>query len=359
VAFAFAPISDILRLVQESPLVSDTDVPVPVTRGEAARKVVEVLRPGMRVALTTHVNADGDGAGSEVALWHLLTEQGVRAVITNPTPFPDRYAFLLDGIGEIDKSASAVRHIQQAELIVVLDISDISRLGHLGRQVLDRGVPVACIDHHLSDGSLPPGPRMVDSSACATGELVYDLVRSAHWTLTRAAARALYVAIMSDTGGFRFSNTSSRALRVAADLLGHDVDPEEIYRMVYASNPEGRVRLIADVIETLIVEPDRGLAWVTIPPGALERRGVDADQLEGIVEYPRSIEGVRLALLFRTLANGRVKVSFRSVGDLNVAALAEQFGGGGHQRAAGALLEGDLPAVQDRVLAAARAALDQ
>jgi bifunctional oligoribonuclease and PAP phosphatase NrnA len=358
-AFAFASFSDILRLVQKGPLVTDTEVPVPVARGEAARQIVEGLRPGMRVALTTHVNADGDGAGSEVGLWHLLTGQGIRAVITNPTRFPDRYGFLLSGIVEFDKSSAAVRHIQQAELIIVLDISDISRLGHLGRQVVERGVPVVCIDHHLSDGSLPQGPRMVDSTACATGELVYDLLRSAGWPLTPMAARALYVAIMTDTGGFRFSNTTSRALRVAADLLAHDVDPEEIYRMVYASNPEGRVRLVAEVIDTLIVEPDRGLAWVTIPPGALERHGVDADQLEGIVEYPRSIEGIRLALLFRTLANGRVKVSFRSVGNLNVAELAEQFGGGGHQRAAGALLEGDLPTVQERVLSAARAALEE
>lgn len=329
------------------------------TRRTAARKVAEVLHPGMRVAITTHVNADGDGSGSEVALWHLLVAQGVRAVITNPTPFPGRYRFLLEGIEQADKTAQAARHLDRADAIVVLDISDVGRLGHLSQRVHTSSVPVACIDHHLSDGTLPPGPRLVDPGACATGELVYDLARSVGWDITPEAARALYVAILTDTGGFRFSNTTARTLRVAADLLEYGLEPEDIYREVYASEPEGRVRLLGEVTDNLVVESGPGLAWVTVPPGALERHGLDAEHLEGVVELPRSIRGVRLALLFRQLANGRIKVSFRSMGNVNAAQLAEQFGGGGHRKAAGASLDGELADVQQRVLAAARATLQQ
>jgi phosphoesterase RecJ-like protein len=324
---------------------------------DSAAGIVDILKPGLRIALTTHVNADGDGVGSEVALWHVLTGLGLRAAIANPTPFPARFEFLMAGHEDVNRSASAARYLKRADLIMVLDISDLSRLGHLGRVVEECNVPVICIDHHLSNGTLPTGPRLIDAGASATGELVYHLMREAGWAFTPEIARALYVAILTDTGGFRFSNTTPGTLRVAADLLERGIDPEEIYRMVYASNPEGRVRLLGEVVQTLVVEKNIGLAWITVPEGALERHSLDPDQLEGVVELPRSIDGVRLALLFRTLANGRIKVSFRSVGDVNVAELAETFGGGGHRRASGASLEGTLAEVQNLVLAKAREVL--
>jgi phosphoesterase RecJ-like protein len=332
-------------------------VRVPASRKRAARSVSQILEPGMRVALTTHVNADGDGSGSVVAVWHLLTAVGVRAAITNPTPFPQRYSFLLGGADGADKTNQAVKHLERADAVVVLDISDLGRLGHLARIIESTRVPVVCIDHHVSEGILPPGPRLIDPAACATGELVYDLAQSVGWGLNPAVARALYVAIMTDTGGFRFSNTTSRALQVAAHLLAHGVDPEETYSRVYASEAEGRLRLIAEVLDTLVVEPQYGLAWVTVPPGALERHGLQADDLEGIVELPRSLRDVRLALLFRPLASGNVKVSFRSKGGVDSAELAEGFGGGGHRKAAGASLAGDIAQVQEMVLTTVRAAL--
>jgi phosphoesterase RecJ-like protein len=162
------------------------------------------------------------------------------------------------------------------------------------------------------------------------------------------------VAIMTDTGSFRFSNTHPRTLRVAAELLETGLDPERMYLDVYANAPEGRPRLYAEALQTLVVEPDYGLAWVTVPPGALERLGVSADDLDGVVEFPRSIAGVRMALLFREIAAGRIKVSLRSVGDVDVAAFAKPFGGGGHTKAAGLSLEGSMGEVQGRVLEAAR-----
>jgi phosphoesterase RecJ-like protein len=159
---------------------------------------------------------------------------------------------------------------------------------------------------------------------------------------------------MTDTGGFRFSNTHPRTLRVAADLLETGIDPESIYLDVYATAPEGRPRLLAATLETLVVEPENGLAWVTVPPGAIERYGVTPDDLDGVVEHPRSIGGVRLAILFRELSQGRIKVSLRSVGDVNVAAFAHALGGGGHAKAAGVALPGTMAEVQSMILTAAR-----
>jgi len=320
----------------------------------AAQAFSDLLVPGRRVVLTTHVNPDGDGLGSEAGLVLLLREIGVEAVIANPTPTPSRFDFLFRDVPKADRSAEAVKTLRTADVILVLDISDLGRLGMLSGTVAERGVPVACIDHHVSPGTLPAGPRYVDPAAAATGELVAEMALANRWPLTKEVARALYVAILTDTGGFRFSNTHPRTLRVAAELLETGLDPESIYLDVYANAPIGRPRLLAETLQTLVVEPDVGLGWVTVPPGAVERHGVTVDDLDGIVEFPRSVAGVRMAMLFREMSQGRVKVSLRSVGDVDVAAFAKPYGGGGHTHASGMSLTGSLAEVQEKVLGAAR-----
>ena len=142
---------------------------------------------------------------------------------------------------------------------------------------------------------------------------------------------------------------------MAADLLELGADPEEVYLEVYASAPPGRPRLLAEALQTLVVEDDPGIAWITIPEGAMARHDVEADDLDGVVEHARAIRGVRLAILFRHVSAGRIKVSFRSVGCVDVAELARRFGGGGHTKAAGAAIQGTMDQVQQQVLEAARA----
>jgi phosphoesterase RecJ-like protein len=320
----------------------------------AAEALAALFHAGQRVCLTTHVNPDGDGLGSEAALAHLLLARGVTVSVTNPTPTPARFRFLFDELPGVDRTPEAVKEIRRADVIVVLDISELGRLGMLADPVRERGVPLACIDHHVSQGVLPPGPRYVDPTASATGELVFEIAKANGWRIEQPAARALYVALLTDTGGFRFSNTHPRTLRIAAELLEAGVDPEGIYLDVYARAPEGRPRLLGEALQTLVVEPEIGLAWVTIPPGAVERLGLTSDDLDGVVEYPRSVEGVRMALLFREVSAGRVKVSLRSVGTVDVASFAKQFGGGGHTKAAGLAVVGSLAEVQAAVLGAAR-----
>ncbi len=329
---------------------------VPPGRAAQLAALAEHLRPGLRVALSTHINADGDGCGSEVAVARLLAARGLRPVIVNPTPWPDAFQWLL-GEDVEDRSADGAAALRRADLLVVLDISDVQRLGGLADAVRTFRGPKLVIDHHIPGAEAPGDVVVSDTAACATGELVYDLARVLGAEVTRAVAEPLYVALLTDTGGFRFSNTSPRCHAVAAELLAAGVEPEAMYRRVYASVPVGKLRLLQEALATLEVDPALGLAWISTDAGAMERHGVKGEDLDGIVEHPRSIAGTRLALFFRDLGHGKVKVSFRSTGDVDVNALARQFGGGGHAKASGALIPGTLDQVRERVVAAARAHL--
>jgi len=228
---------------------------------------------------------------------------------------------------------------------------------------VEAGAEVGEEYRHTSEdayGEGPVGPMILsDTTACATAELVFDLAVVMRWEITPAIARSLYTGMLTDTGGFRFSNTSPRCLTVAGQLLAYGVDPEDMYTHIYASAPAGRVRLMAEVLGTLQVDEAHGLSWLTIGADALERHGVRSEDLDGIVEHARSIAGTRMALLFRDLGHGKVKVSFRSVGGTDVNAFARKFGGGGHAKASGAMLPGTLDEVRDAVVEAARATLSE
>jgi phosphoesterase RecJ-like protein len=328
-------------------------ITVPAERRAAILALAAELKSGQRVALSTHINADGDGCGSETALARLLAQMGVKSQIVNPTPWPAMYDFLL-GFDVQDLTAKGSAALRGVDRLIVLDISDVKRLGTLADTVRAMTPSPLVIDHHLPSEE-PPGTILVtDKAACSTGELVFDFAETLELEITPAIATSLYVAILTDTGGFRFSNTSPRCHAIAARLLAAGVDPEEMYRRIYASVPRGRMGLLRDALGTLDVDEPHGIAWVSIESGALERYHVSSEDLDGIAEYPRSILGVRLALLFRDLGHGKVKISFRSVGGVDSNALARQFGGGGHARASGALVVGSLDDVRTQVLAAAR-----
>ena len=331
-------------------------VSVPPSRRAAIERLAPELLAGRRVAISTHLNADGDGCGSESGLARVLAAQGLVPRIVNPTPWPDMFDFLLGGDVD-DQTSRGSKALRDVDLLIVLDISDVKRLGNLTETVRALTIPKLVIDHH-EPSSDPAGSVVVsDTSACATAELVYDLAIVLGWEITPAVARSLYTGMLTDTGGFRFSNTSPRCLSVAGQLLAFGVDPEEMYTRIYASAPAGRVRLMAEVLGTLEVDEALGLSWLTMGADALEKHGVKAEDLDGIVEHARSIAGTRMALFFRDLGHGKVKVSFRSVGGTDVNAFARRFGGGGHAKASGAMLPGTLDQVRDLVVAAARAML--
>jgi len=326
---------------------------VPQQRREAIERLAQELRAGRSVAISTHINADGDGCGSETALARLLGQMGIRSKIVNPTPWPDMYKFLL-GDDVRDASDLGAKGLKDADVLVVLDISDVKRLGILAEAVRRLTIPKLVIDHHLPSDEPPSQMMVADTAACATGELIYDFATCMGLKVTPDIARALYIALLTDTGGFRFSNTTARCLSIAGQLIASGVEPEEMYGRLYASMPVGRLHLLRDALATLEVDPEYGISWISVAAGAAEQYGLRSEDLEGIAEHPRSIGGTRLAIFFRDLGHDKVKVSFRSTGDVDVNKFAKQFAGGGHARAAGALIEGDLEVVRRKVVAAAR-----
>ncbi len=325
----------------------------PDVRRDAIRRLAEALPAGGRVALTTHINADGDGCGSEAALARLLRQRGIEAFVVNPTPWPEMYRFLL-GDDVLDRSADGAAALARIDALVTLDISDVKRLGQLADAVRALRVPKLVIDHHIASDEPAGDIALADTSACATGELVFDFARELGLEIGPEIATALYAAILTDTGGFRYSNTTPRCHAIAGALLAAGVDPERMYTRIYASVPMGKLRLLGEALATLEADLDHGLAWLSVDADALERFGLRSEDLEGIVEHARSISGTRIALFFRDLGHGKVKVSFRSTGDADVNALARRFGGGGHAKASGAMIAGTLEDVRARVLAAAR-----
>jgi bifunctional oligoribonuclease and PAP phosphatase NrnA len=321
--------------------------------------VLALLEQARRVVLTTHVNADGDGAGSEAAIAAWLASRGVDVRIANPTPFPDLFRYLLGDQDRLvdpnDPQLAAV--IQAADLVLVVDTGEPRRIGRIGKLLGDR--PVAVIDHHPPAPNAIEGTTAIDPTACATGELVYDLLHlaglSGVWPDHVAAA--IYAAVVTDTGSFRFSNTTPRTHAIAGDLIRRGVDPEETYRRIFATVPLQRIRLLRAALDRLEVDETAPMAWVTIPHSLMKEFDATADDLDGLIEHARSIEGTEVALLFRETAEGSTKISFRSNGAVDVNAIARRFGGGGHVKAAGALAGGRLERIRREVLDAVREAL--
>ncbi len=326
----------------------------PESRQGPVHEVLKTLDGAKRILLTTHINADGDGAGSEVALAGWLRAQKKEAWIINPTPYPDSLGFLLPEKGwSLDSGSSRAKELAQgADLAVILDTGEVSRIGSVMRLFQD--LPKVVIDHHPPGPDPIPGVSFRAPDACATGELVFDLLMKAGGPWPLETARGLYVALLADTGSFRFSNTLPDTHRIAASLMEKGADPEELYRLVYGNVSLRKLRLLHAALGELEMDPEGDLAWMTVPAKAFHDLGAIADDIEGLVDYPRDIKGVEVGLLFRGTARGATKVSFRSNGDIDVNALARRFGGGGHVKASGALVERPLPEVREEVLEAVR-----
>ena len=326
----------------------------PAHRAAAVTEARNTLLASRRAVLTTHLNADGDGAGSQAALASWLRANGTEAWIVNPTAFPSQFRFLLENEDWILPvgSRKARDACDSADLAIVLDTGEVSRVGRVWDMIRD--LPTVVIDHHPIGDRAIGGVSLRDSGACAAGELVFDVVASANGPWTDAIAQGVYVAIMTDTGGFRFENSTAGCHRVTAEVIARGAEPEAMHERVYGAAPVRKYRLLRHALDTLEYEPESGLSWMIIPLDAYNDLEATAEDLEGLVDIPRSIQGTEVGILFRTTASGEVKISFRSNGPVDVNALARTFDGGGHVKASGAVVPGPMDRAIEKVLATTR-----
>ena len=329
----------------------------PRARAAMVNEARDALLASRRAILTTHLNADGDGAGSEAALASWLHANGTEVWIINPTLFPDSLSFLIEREEWIVPAGSrrARDLCDQADLAVVLDTGEVPRIGRV--RDLIRDLPTLVIDHHQTGEHAIGGISFRDPEACATGELVCDLVHAAGGPWTDHIALGIYVAVLTDTGSFRFSNSTSASHRIAADMIERGVEPENVYARVYGAAPLKRYQVLRHALDTLECDAEHGISWMTVPYEVVDELNATADDLEGMVDVPRSIEGTQVGLLFRKTSKGDIKVSFRSSGPVDVNKLARRFGGGGHVKASGAMVPGPLDEAIEKVLGATRKAV--
>jgi phosphoesterase RecJ-like protein len=312
-----------------------------------------------RFVLTTHVNPDGDAIGSEMGLARFLRSQGAEVRIVNQDPTPDTLRFLeKDGLrAEVYDEAAHAAAFAQAERLVLLDNSAPDRFGRVQPRLLDLAGKTFCIYHHPTRET-PWAETILDDASCATAEIIFELVTQAGWRPDRGAAEALYVGISTDTGVFRFNSTTPRAHEIAAQLLRLGVQPALAFQEIYERNSVTYTRLLGQALASLRLDAGGAVASVRITRAMLQASDGDGVDTSEMTTALLAMDGVRVALLFRELPGGRIKVSLRSKGDLDVHRLASGFGGGGHRNASGIVLAGALDEVSERIIAEAKRPLD-
>jgi bifunctional oligoribonuclease and PAP phosphatase NrnA len=303
-----------------------------------------------RFLLTTHVNPDGDAIGSEIAFAYLLRQQGKQVRILNDSPTPRAFDWLAAaGPVEVYDEALAETRFAEAGALVVIDTGNRQRIGRLSAHLDRHAIAIAVVDHHVSHDGFGQ-VNVIEPECAATAVLVHELLLEAGIAPDARAAEALFVGLATDTGNFRYSNTDARALRMAADLVEWGVDAADVAARVHQVASPGRLRFFGEALAALEMRMGGQLAVVEVSPEQFERHGLVGADTEGLVDMPRAIEGVEAVALFSEVEPGKVKVSLRSTGRVNIDGVCSRLGGGGHPHAAGVMLRGSREQAKARVL---------
>lgn len=315
------------------------------------RDVLDGLAAHDRFLIACHVDPDPDCVGTMLTLDWLLEKKGKISAPLSHDPMLPQWRFL-PRVERVTRARES--HDWKSDdwdALIVVDC-EVERTGDAAVWA-ERVGTVINIDHHVTNtgtGSI----NLIRPQAAAAGEILYEIVDAAGVPLDRHAATLLFAAIMADTGSFRFGNTTSEVFAVASRLVKAGAEPDIISREIYDTRSWSYVRLLARSLETLGRSEDGRVAWISLTNQMLREERARRDETEGLIQYPRMIDGVEVAIIFRELdESDDVRVSFRSRERVDVSALAQEFGGGGHERAAGCTVRGPLKAAQDRVIARA------
>lgn len=313
------------------------------------KKAAECIRKNNNFLVTTHNNMEGDALGSELAFYRLLKRLKKNATLVNEDDIPASYSFLPD-IDKIKKVRHNLGHIK-FDCFAVLDCSNLDRCGSVA-QVDLKGKTILNIDHHISNDKFAD-INWIDAGASSASELVYRLYKYLHIPIDKDTATLLYVGILTDTGSFRYSNTSAETHKAIADLLRFKLNVTQIYRNIYENVPFSDIKLFIRILPTLKRDSTGKIVWFEIRQGLLKNANLSFDLGEHVLGVGRSIGDAEVVLLFKEnlRTKNEVRVNLRSRGKIDVNKIAAFFGGGGHPTASGCTVKGTIPQVRRRVLA--------
>jgi len=314
--------------------------------------ILRALQDGERFLVCSHSRPDGDAIGSMLAMGMLLQQMGKRADLVTADRLPPVYRGL-PGAGEIH-TVMRVHGLYDAAILLECDGLERTRLRGL------ESMYVINIDHHAS-GKPFGALNWIDRHACSVGELVHRMVRAAGATVTPEMATCLYTTLLTDTGGFCYGGIQANTFRLAAELTEAGADPVSVARDIYFANPFSKMVLLGRALSTL--RREGALIWLWVAHEDMVETGASEEDCEGVVNYALSIAGVKAAVFLRELPEGRIRLSLRSKtgdegGHINVAAISERLGGGGHENAAGCTLDGPMERATEEILSELRRELD-
>jgi bifunctional oligoribonuclease and PAP phosphatase NrnA len=324
------------------------DYPVGSAPENPLAAILDVLRQGERFLVCSHTRPDGDAVGSMLAMGMLLAQMGKRADLVASDRVPAIYRSL--------PGADAIRHVMRVhglyDAVILLECDSLERSRLRGLEPYFH----INIDHH-STGRNFGHLNWIDREATSVGEMVHRLAKAAGAAVTPEMARCLYTTILTDTGGFIFGGVRESTFRLAAELAGAGVDPIQVAQEIYFSMPESKLHLLGAALTTLRREGP--LAWLWVTNEDMVRTSAAEEDCEGIVNYAVSISGIEAAAFLRELPEGRIRLSLRSKGRIDVAALAASLGGGGHENAAGVTLDGPIACAAEQILNVLRTAVEK
>jgi phosphoesterase RecJ-like protein len=312
------------------------------------KEILAAIDQGEKFLITAHVRLDGDALGSELALYLMLKDLGKEAVICNQDATPEHYRFL----PAAERIVHELENVEKYDVAFILDCSELDRVGKISGDIV-RVKTLINIDHHVSNGGFCQ-LRLLDPKASSTGELLYRLMRKMHVKMTKDICTNLYTAILTDTGGFRYSSTHQETLRAAGDLVEGGASPQWISENIYESDPPVKLQLLSRVLETLTLDMKTKTASLVVTQQHLQDTGAMMEHTDGFIDVPRTVKGIDIAMLYTQTEGNHFKLSLRSKGKVNVEKIARKFGGGGHINAAACRVEGNIDEIKRRVLEAVR-----
>lgn len=311
--------------------------------------VVRLVKSKKSFLLTTHLNPDGDGLGAESALYLALKKLGKKVQVVNHDPLPKRFRYL--GFAQAYQTSD---RIPAHEVCFVLDAGNFGRIRDNVKREEFR--TLVNIDHHFSN-DLYGDLNLVLPKAAATGEIVYYLIKALKIAVTKEIAESVYTSLVTDTGGFRYSNTTPEVLRLAAELVDAGADAQKVSEQIFAGISKEAMELVRVSLGTIQVYGDGRIASMTLTQSDLLKTGASDEDTENLINWVRKLDTVKIAIFLKERPDGQIKLSLRSRSDINVSLIAGKFNGGGHAYAAGAVLPGPIEKALKEVLKFSQEAL--